>query len=46
MAIGPARSADVGALCIDPGPVEAAVRIGDESVMSAIEAAELDLDPA
>jgi predicted patatin/cPLA2 family phospholipase len=46
MAIGPARSADVGALCVDAGPVEAAVTIGDESVTAAITAAERDLDPA
>jgi len=46
MAIGPARSADVGALCVEAGPVASAVRIGDESVTAAIEAAELDLDPA
>jgi predicted patatin/cPLA2 family phospholipase len=46
MAIGPARSAEVGALCVDAGPVEAAVRIGDESVVAAITAAERDLDPA
>ncbi len=46
MAIGPCRSADVGALCVDAGPVEAAVKIGDESVVTAIEAAERDLDPA
>jgi len=46
MAIGPARSADVGALCVEAGPVASAMRIGDESVTAAIEAAELDLDPA
>lgn len=46
MAIGPARSADVGALCVEAGLVEAAVRIGDESVVAAITAAERDLDAA
>lgn len=46
MAIGPVRSADVGALCVDAGPVAAAVRVGDESVLAAITAAERDLDPA
>jgi predicted patatin/cPLA2 family phospholipase len=46
MAIGPARSADVGALCIEAGPIARAVQIGDESVSAAIRAAELDLDAA
>jgi predicted patatin/cPLA2 family phospholipase len=48
LAIGPSRSAGVGALCVEEGPVAEAVRIGDESVIAAIEAVErdLDLDPA
>ncbi len=48
LAIGPSRSADVGALCVEAGPIGAAVRIGDESATAAIEAVqrELDLDPA
>lgn len=32
MAIGPARSTGMGALCVEPGPVGEAVRIGDESM--------------
>ena len=46
MAIGPSRSAEVGALCIEAGPVASAVRIGDASVTAAIAAADRDLDPA
>lgn len=48
-AIGPARSAGMGALCVDPERVAAAVRIGDESAVAALEAvgaAPRDLDLA
>jgi len=44
LAIGPARSAGVGALCVDPDAVGEAVRIGDESAIAAIDAVTL-LDP-
>ncbi|HYH32162.1 MAG TPA: patatin-like phospholipase family protein [Pseudonocardia sp.] len=37
-AIGPARSAGLGALCVDPARVGEAVRIGDESAVAALEA--------
>ena len=37
-AIGPARSAGMGALCVDPQRVGEAVRIGDESAAAALEA--------
>ena len=37
-AIGPVRSAGMGALCVDPDRVGAAVRIGDESAVVALEA--------
>jgi predicted patatin/cPLA2 family phospholipase len=49
LAIGPASSAEVGSLCIDPALLADAVRIGDESASAAIEAVALerrDLDPA
>jgi predicted patatin/cPLA2 family phospholipase len=45
-AIGPARSAGVGALCVEPGPVAEAVRIGDESCTAALDAVATELDPA
>lgn len=46
LAIGPARSADVGALCVDPVRVGEAVRIGDETALAALAAVgELDLGP-
>ncbi len=47
-AIGPARSAGVGALCVEDGRIADAVRIGDESCTAALDAtaAEMDLDPA
>jgi predicted patatin/cPLA2 family phospholipase len=48
-AIGPARSAGMGALCVDPQLVGEAVRIGDESVVAALDAVaaeRCDLDPA
>lgn len=38
LAIGPARSAGVGALCIEPGPVGEAVEIGDATMAAAIAA--------
>ncbi|HLU59008.1 MAG TPA: patatin-like phospholipase family protein [Pseudonocardia sp.] len=37
-AIAPARSAGMGALCVDPVRVGAAVRIGDESAVAALDA--------
>ncbi|TQM38300.1 patatin-like phospholipase family protein [Pseudonocardia cypriaca] len=37
-AIGPARSAGMGALCVDPVRVGDAVRIGDESAVAALDA--------
>jgi hypothetical protein len=37
-AIGPARSAGMGALCVDPVRVGEAVRIGDESAAAALDA--------
>jgi predicted patatin/cPLA2 family phospholipase len=37
-AIGPARSAGMGALCVDPVRVGEAVRIGDESAAAALQA--------
>ena len=47
-AIGPARSAGVGALTVEVEPIGAAVRIGDASCTAALDAvaADLDLDPA
>ena len=47
-AIGPARSIGVGALTIEPGPIGAAVQVGDESVelaLAAVAAGRRDLDP-
>ncbi len=38
LAIGPARSAGMGALCVDPVLVGEAVRIGDESAQAVVEA--------
>lgn len=48
LAIGPARSAGMGALCIDPALVGEAVRIGEESARVAVEALDRrrDLDSA
>lgn len=49
LAIAPGRSAEVGSLCIDEGPLGEAVRIGDESAVAAIASMALegrDLDPA
>ncbi|HVL84455.1 MAG TPA: patatin-like phospholipase family protein [Pseudonocardia sp.] len=43
LALGPARSAGFGALCVEPGPVGAAVEIGDASATAALAAVE-DLD--
>lgn len=37
LAIGPARSAGMGALCVDPALVGEAVRIGDESATAAVD---------
>ncbi len=45
-AIGPARSAGVGALCVEQGPIAEAVRIGDESAAAVLDAVAADLDPA
>ena len=47
-AIGPARSAGVGSLCVDADPIADAVRIGEESCMAALDAvaAEMGLDAA
>lgn len=42
LAIGPSRSADVGALCIDAVRLGEAVRIGDESVGVAVDALDAD----
>ncbi|MGI9000166.1 MAG: patatin-like phospholipase family protein [Pseudonocardia sp.] len=44
LAIGPARSAGIGALCVEPGAVGEAVRIGDDSTIAAIDAVS-QLDP-
>lgn len=41
-AIGPARSAEVGSLCVDRDLLWEAVRIGDESVVAALDAIALD----
>ncbi|WP_232664733.1 patatin-like phospholipase family protein [Pseudonocardia sp. TRM90224] len=49
LAIAPSRSAEIGALCIERDPLREAVRIGDESVVAAVEsvaAERRDLDPA
>ena len=45
-AIGPARTAGVGALCVEQGPVAEAVRIGDESATAALEAVAGEFDRA
>jgi hypothetical protein len=45
-AIGPARSAGVGALTVEQGPIGDAVRIGDESATAALDAVAAELDPA
>ncbi len=45
-AIGPSRSAGVGALCVEQGPIAEAVRIGHESATAALEAVAAELDPA
>ena len=45
-AIGPSRSAGVGALCVEQGPIAEAVRIGDESATAALDAVAAELDPA
>jgi predicted patatin/cPLA2 family phospholipase len=44
-AIGPARSCGVGALCVEREPIAEAVRIGDESIVMALDAVAADLDP-
>jgi hypothetical protein len=40
LAIGPARSAGVGALCVDAEQIGEAVRIGEESLVAALAAAD------
>lgn len=45
-AIAPARTAKVGSLTVERGPISEAVRIGDESATAALDAVAAELDPA